>query len=58
MDCVAVKGNAKVLLISIALFGTITTIQFFFALASHSDALLVDCASTVSYTHLTLPTKA
>lgn len=45
MDCVAVKGNAKVLLISIALFGTITTIQFFFALASHSDALLVDCAS-------------
>ena len=44
-DCVAVKGNAKVLLISIALFGTITTIQFFFALASHSDALLVDCAS-------------
>lgn len=48
MACLAtdqLPGNQKILLVSICLFFTITAVQFFFALAAHSNALLVDCAS-------------
>ena len=39
------NGQVKILSVAIALFLSITGVQFFFALYAHSNALLVDCAS-------------
>ncbi|KAJ8598760.1 hypothetical protein CTAYLR_009863 [Chrysophaeum taylorii] len=41
----SLTGEAKILVVTVALFGVITVVQFFAASISRSTALLVDCAS-------------
>lgn len=51
--CAQISRNSRVLIVAIVLFATITVTQFAAAIAAHSNALLVDCASmladTISY---------